>query len=392
MGKKSVRPSINPLVLRWARERAHYEPEEVGDRLNVSLERYQDWESGAQKPTLIQLRGISDILRRSISTFYLNEPPDEPEPLKELRRLPEAASEPESAELALQVHEIVGRRQLALNLYRALDEEPPRPGISVALSSDPETAGQKIRANLGVDISQQSEWRGQYVALREWRAVLERSGVLVFHMPKISLSEMRGLTLSRTPLPVIGINSRDAPHGRIFTLLHEFCHVLLKDSVLHSTGRHLYEVGSGSRREEFCNAVASAVLVPKEDLSSQVRSLGKGPAAEWADREVDSLVRRYQVSKAMMVRRLYTLGFIEPRCYEALRDGYDRYRWSGSKWGNPYATRVSHFGTLLPSLAFRAYYTEKITTSELSSIFRIKVKYLGKLEFTISGFNYGFGS
>ena len=44
--------------------------------------------------------------------------------------------------------------------------------------------------------------------------------------PKVSLTQVRGVTLPLFPLPVIGINSKETSAGaRSFTLMHELVHV-----------------------------------------------------------------------------------------------------------------------------------------------------------------------
>jgi Zn-dependent peptidase ImmA (M78 family) len=63
---------------------------------------------------------------------------------------------------------------------------------------------------------------GGLAALNAWRAAVERLGILVFQTSEIGLREMRGISIPHGPLPVSLLNSTDAPHGRIFTLLHEF--------------------------------------------------------------------------------------------------------------------------------------------------------------------------
>ena len=54
--------------------------------------------------------------------------------------------------------------------------------------------------------------------------------MLVFQTDEVGLEEMRGTSVAHGPLPVIVLNNTDAPHGRLFTLLHEFIHILLANS------------------------------------------------------------------------------------------------------------------------------------------------------------------
>jgi len=389
-----VSAQITPSVLRWARQRSHYEPVDLARRLGVSPERYFRWEEGAGKPTLKQLRLLAETLKQSLSTFYLPEPPREAEALQQLRRLPGAAKGRESPELALQVLEVLELRNVALGLFADLGEQAPTPKTHLATDQDAEVTGARIRAQLNIDIGEQAEWLNPYVALHSWRRALEASGVLVFQMPGITLHEMRGMTIAQTPLPIIGLNSKDAVRARIFTLLHEFCHVLLRDSVLHSTDRPLYQLSARTGTEPFCNAVAAAVLVPKADLEGQPQAVGKTNHADWADEEIRPLARRYLVSNAVILRRLRALDLIAPHCFEYLRRQYDRYEPPPTRTptgADYYSLKLSRLGTLLPTLAFRAHYSNKITTSDLSAILGVKVKNLGTLELRVSGFNYGFG-
>ncbi len=46
---------------------------------------------------------------------------------------------------------------------------------------------------------------------REWRAAVEQLGVLVFQFPKVELTDVRGLSLLRFPLPVVGVSSKEQP-------------------------------------------------------------------------------------------------------------------------------------------------------------------------------------
>ena len=69
---------------------------------------------------------------------------------------------------------------------------------------------------------------------------LERVGVLVFQTGGVSLDEMRGFSISAEPFPVIVVNAKDSPRGRVFTLIHEFAHILTNRGGLcdlHTTAR-----------------------------------------------------------------------------------------------------------------------------------------------------------
>ena len=95
------------------------------------------------------------------------------------------------------------------------------------LSDDPEVLAERTREALGLTLRQQKEWQTAYDALNGWRAVLEEQGVLVFQATEVEVSEMRGFSLGDETLPAVVVNIKDHPHGRVFTLLHEFVHLML---------------------------------------------------------------------------------------------------------------------------------------------------------------------
>lgn len=390
---KRVYLDINPRNLIWARERARYSQNELAKKIGVSFDKYRQWESGDAKPTIHQLYDVVRVLNRSLQLFFMEGTPDETEILAEMRRLPGSPVGEESPELAEQVQLATQRRDIALRLYQDLGETPPSLNLRASINEDIDQLAASIRDKLGITLAQQTSWSDEYQALREWRSALEGAGLLVFQIPGVSIREMRGFSVSLRPLPVIGFNSKDWPRGRIFTIFHEFTHVLLEETVLDSVGRNWFHLDSVSQVESFCNKVAGAALVPAEDVWNKAKKYGKTRRNDWDDPEIGHLSSRYHVSRAVIIRRLLALDLISQRSFELLRRQYDdevpaKPKVSG---GDSYANKIAHYGTLIPRLAFRAYYDNRATVSDLSMLLGFKAKNLGKLEQRILGFNYGFG-
>lgn len=224
----SARAHINPDILVWARKRLNADPAVLAKRVGTSQEIYEKWEQGTRRPTIKQLRKVARQLRRPIAHFYLEDYPDESEPRVEMRRVFGGNPRADSFEFSREVQECMRRREIALQLFERLGEAPPTLPEPFDASFDPEEAGFTVRCDLlNLDDGEQSDWRGRYEALREWRALLEGVGVLSFQMSGIALSEARGFAFAKRPLPVAAFNSKDSVRGRIFTLMHEFAHILL---------------------------------------------------------------------------------------------------------------------------------------------------------------------
>ncbi|HEV2975014.1 MAG TPA: ImmA/IrrE family metallo-endopeptidase [Solirubrobacteraceae bacterium] len=99
-------------------------------------------------------------------------------------------------------------------------------------ATDPERYGAAARTLLGMSLAQQATWHDPRRALNAWIDAVSELDVLVLQAQSIPIQEMRGFSISTDRLPVIVRNSGDVPRGRIFTLLHEFAHVLLHADVV----------------------------------------------------------------------------------------------------------------------------------------------------------------
>jgi Zn-dependent peptidase ImmA (M78 family)/DNA-binding XRE family transcriptional regulator len=386
----SARAHINPNMLAWARKRVNATPEQIARRVGTSLDVVQRWEAGERRPTIKQLRTVAKYLERPVSHFYLDEPPEEPTPRIEMRRVFDGDPVSDSFDFAREVQRLVRRRQIALDLFERLGEDPPSLPEPRDLQEAPEEVGTFLRFNLlGIDVDEQVGWQGRYEALRAWREALEQIGILSFQLSGIDIAEARGCAIAHRPLPVVAFNSSDSVRGRVFTIFHEVAHVLLGTSTLHS--RSPFE--SDDETEQWCNRVAAAALIPKDDLLSHYQVQAQGTNAMWTETEIETLAGRYGVSPAALIRRLDTFDRIADTPFHALREEFDGRRRSealaedggGDGGGNFYNTALTQLGSLLPRLAFQGFYANAIGASELSDIMGTKVKNLGSFEQKVMG-------
>ena len=93
-----------------------------------------------------------------------------------------------------------------------------------------------------------------------------------------------------SPLTVVVVNIKDAPRGRIFTLLHELAHIMLKEGGICDF--------HDADTEAYCNRVAEAALFPREALlqSATVRKHRKDDPV-WSDAELGELSRQFGGSR-----------------------------------------------------------------------------------------------
>src|SRR6476660_2732460 len=227
-----VEALAKPELLLWGRRAAGFDVETAAKKVSVSQERLESWEAGLANPTIKQLRTLANAYKRPIAAFFLPQAPRIPDPPRDFRRTLGHEAIVESPGLRIEVRKAVLRRKAALELLALEDKEPQRLGFTLRRDLQPETAGEQVRDLLGVQLKTQFQWQSQYDALNGWRDAIERIGVLVTQMQDVPPAEASGFSVAELPLPVIVANIKDSPRRRVFTLLHELVHILLREGGL----------------------------------------------------------------------------------------------------------------------------------------------------------------
>lgn len=385
-----VEAIVKPTLLIWARESLGLDIPAASQKLSVKPDQLRNWEQGYSRPTIKQLRKLANVYKRPLAIFYLPEPPRSFDALHDYRRLPGRTAGEESPELCLQIRRAQNRRRLALDLCEMLGEVPPSFSPTVSTSTDSEEAGSQIRSLFGISYQEQREWRTDYDAFNKWRDSLEDKGVLVFQITDVEPSEIRGFSISDTPYPVIAVNIKDTPRSRIFSMLHEFVHIMLRKGGLCDFEESRSRPPEEQRVEVFCNYVAGAAIIPKSNLLQEdlVRSQS-GPSA-WTDQEIEALARTYRSSRETLLRRLLILGRTTEAFYRKKRKQYqEEYEALAQQpsegFAPPFRMALSSAGPLFSRLVLQGYHRERITSSDLSEYLNVRIKHLARIEAELFG-------
>jgi len=289
---------VVPKLLKWAREQSGFTIEQAAASLlnPAKLERV---ENGEDNLTFHQLIKLANKYRRPPAFFYLDEPPEE-EILPDFRTL---GSSPVqfSPLLRDQIEKIKEKRDLAIK-YKEYDVDYDYEWIaSISIDMEPELAAEVIIKLLGLDVSERRVWKDEYNAFNSWKEKIEDIGILIFQILDIKIQEMRGFSIPEIPYPVIAINRSDRPLGKIFTLVHELCHIMLKQGGICTSNN---EDEEHFKIEQFCNAVAGAVLVPKNMLLAAKIVKSHYGGISWSDDELKALKKYFWASYEVILRRL----------------------------------------------------------------------------------------
>jgi len=237
-----------------------------------------------------------------------------------------------------------------------------------------------VRNDLGIQMVEQTSWSSVNEAYRRWRQSIEEAGALVFQFP-FPMNELRGFSLFDTACPVVVVNESDDVRARIFTMLHEYAHMLLQ-----KPGMCIPQVAAKAHNgkvEAFCNRLAANVLVPETEVNSW--RLADEGSPNRLDSQLRSLAVRYRVSKYVVLFRLNSVGRVSRRVSDAIER-----RWKEEGKRPPPKKRMSggasavqicrrQRGAFFMSLVLEATKRDLITTHDAITYLGIKATDLRKL-------------
>jgi len=378
---------INPAVLKWARESAGLGVQDVAKRIGASVDTVGKWESGEREPTLRVLEELSIFYKRPLAAFFLPAPPQEPPLPTDFRVLPGKESLPLSKKTRLAIREARRLQALATELMKEMGLDIEAKIWKTSLKANPEEVAAEERRRLGVGIEEQLSWGNSYLAFYSWRQAIERLNVLVFQL-RMPVEEARGFSLLDGELPAIVVNASDAIHARIFTLLHEYGHLLLSTAGVCLPVEGPIAEAITPEVEKFCNHFAGALLVPKDALhkDEQVRSIARSGTV--SDEAIDQIAKKFKVSKQVIWRRMQLTGLIPLKKYQTKLEVWEKEAAEKelkerrkSSFGIPPAKRcIQEKGPQFTSLILEAKDRDLITYSDVADYLSIRVKHLEKVQ------------
>ena len=368
---------INPEMLKLARKQCGFTIEQAA-KSYLSPRKLKKVESGEEYLSFIQFLKLANRYKRPPAFFYLKEPLKEEILLEDFRTL-ELKEVKFSPKLIDSYKKIKNKRDFAVK-YQHFDKKYNYSFINlIKIEDDPEDVAGIILKILKVDLNQRKKWKNEYDALNSWKEAIENIGILVFQISGISVEdEMRGFSISELPYPTIVLNRNDSPLGRIFTLIHEFGHLMLRKGGICTARKRDEE---HFEIERFCNAISGAVLVPRNELLKINKIENLDETKRWDEYELDQLKKTFWASKEVILRRLLILNKTNNKYYQKKRNEWKKLP-KPSKGGGPppYKKVLTGHSKNYIKIVLNAMYEAKITKQEVSYYLDMKLKHLSKLE------------
>ena len=306
----SVRATVSPRLLAWARERSGLEVDELATR----FPKLAEWERGERTPTLKQVEDFARATHTPVGFLFLPEPPEEQVPIPDYRTMGDLEVSRPSPDLLDTIFACQQRQEWYRDFAQVTSEDPVAFVGSLTTSVPVVEAAEQVRTTLRFDPSERGHtWSD---ALRTLVDHAEALGVLVMvsgvvgantHR-KLDPEEFRGFSLVDQLAPLVFVNGADTKAAQIFTLAHELVHLFLGETALDDA-----DLGAAPTNpvERWCNQVAAEVLVPLASLRAAL-----SPEMPVGD-ELESLAHRFKVSTLVVLRRVHDAGRLSWDEYQA---------------------------------------------------------------------------
>lgn len=376
---RSISVEVNPQVFKWLRTSAGWTVEEVARRLRTSVDVVEAIEAGKRNPTMRQLKELSRAYKRPVAAFLLSEPVKEAPLPKDYRLIPDKKDIFDRKTIyqirrARSLQEI--GNELSLNINYSTESKVSKADID----DDPKLLASEYRKTFELTVELQCKYRNAYELFHHLRDRLEDMNILVFQF-SMPLEDARGFALTDRSPSVIVVNTKDSIEARLFTLMHEFGHVLLGETVID-----IPDIGMEyqDRIERWCNEFSSEFLFPGE-LAMNIFDTEKRSLTE--TQTLNSLKNKYKVSKAMLLYNMLKLDFITHSEYHEVLDRFKQQREESEEkakeqqgGGMAQDKRcLSEMGNKFISLVANNYDRKHITYTDALSYLSIKTKNFEKV-------------
>ena len=375
MPKKTIQIEVNPTVFKWLRESAGWTNEDISKRLKTSVEIVKKFELGEDKPTLRQLEELSKAYKRPLAAFLLSKPKEEKPKPKDYRMLPEKVNVFDKKTIvvlrkARSLQEIGRELSININYQTKPKVKKERP------SENPEKVAEKYREVFKLTEEKQRKFKTPYEFFNYLRDFLENMNILTFQF-SMPVEDARGFVIVDEFPNIIVVNTKDSIEARLFSLMHEFAHILLGESVIDMPD---ILTTTRNRMESWCNKFSSSFLLPKKIAKLLFDSKQK---VLTDTKTLNTFSRKYKVSKAMILFNMLKLGYITKTAYENVlkRPRKIKIEKKGKKGGGiPSDKRcLSEVGTKFISIVANNYDRNHITYTDALNYLSIKSKNFNKV-------------
>jgi len=312
-----------PEVLRWARERARIEVEDLAKKIPTKPKSVAEWERTG-RISRNQAEKLARSTRTPFGYLFMKKPIREDLPIVDFRA--RGGDNPKrgrpSPGLLSTIYSMQRRRDWMRNYMIEYGVEPP--GFVGMYSEGGAPAGEiagEMRKALGLGLEWSAEHDTWERAFSHLLGRMDGAGVMrtvtgivggnTHH--KLDPDEFQGFALVDDYAPLVFVNGADYKAAQMFTAAHELAHIFVGAegvSALDRT-RPIYD----GPKERLCNRIAAEFLVPTGILDKFLSKKDANP---------DSVATHFKVSIIVAARRMLDTEAISQTAFDEFFADYAR--------------------------------------------------------------------
>ena len=337
----ALRIDVKKDVWLWAIKESQKEDEEILNK----YPKIEKWINGIEKPTFKQLEKLANFLKVSFGYFFLENPPKENVLETEFRsinnKIPDISKNLKDTIIEMDSKKTWisdYRKKLGWDKLEIINQFTVNKKDNI--ERDVKLAKELIELNeyWYKKLKKHSE------AFKLIRNKFEDKGILTMKNGvvgmnthrKLDINEFRAFMLYDDIAPLIFINNNDSLGGKIFSLIHEYFHILLeKEDIIVSEEKDI-----NLENEKYINKMTAEFLMPKKHIEEL-----------WDNKKnkVDQIIeisKLMKVSSLALAIRLNNLTFIDNKIVNIVREKaikeFDiKDNNGGGDFYNTYNTRIS---------------------------------------------------
>ncbi|MDD3637506.1 MAG: XRE family transcriptional regulator [Bacteroidales bacterium] len=259
---------ITAKVFKWARESAKITEEIAASKAAVPIEKFREWETGNDYPTIKQAQKLAKAYKRPFALFFLPDVPTDFQPLQDFRK---TGSKELSTSSIFIIREIQ-QKQAWIREVNEENDENKVPFIGkYSIKDNPKIVAQDILNELNIN----PLYYKSNNPILEWIEKAESKGVFISRTSfihsrlKLDSNEIQGFAIADGYAPFVFINSEDWNAPQLFTLVHELAHLWISESgISNDIEPAIKNSNDYNPIELFCNEVAANALIPIDFINN----------------------------------------------------------------------------------------------------------------------------
>lgn len=298
-------------VLKWAREISGLTIEAAAGLLACKPDLLRSVEEGKKLPSASMFRDMARYYGFPEATLLAADPPVLPDIPKDHRTF-DGVPPRLTYQTILAIRDVQFRQESIRELSES-DSDIAAPALRRYLKTDdPETVANAERKRFAVSVREQQETSADKLWMT-YRLRIEALGINVY-VEDFPIEDCRGVSLFVGDFPAILLSSNEQrPQWKLFSLLHEYAHVLIRDPGISDQKRTTRDDA-----ERFCNQFAAAFLMPEAAISS-VLAVSRDTPKEFSLAALEEAASTLNVSISALALRLEDLNFSPDGYFSRIR-------------------------------------------------------------------------